>query len=337
MKTTNIRTVTLDTIAELPVHPVAGIFPMLPDEVRRDDGKVKTITLAELADSILLNGLQEPIVLFNGGLLDGRNRRAACVKAAKATKTPHEEFEVLVEDFIGTDEEAEEYILDLNLDRRDLDPTQRAIAAMQYFDLLSPGKGARRDLQPGPNLAQVRTAEELSLRFRVSTGYIKEARRRQKEADGIREQAETAAREAERKALEAEEEQLKAEKARAIGDEAKASEHFQASNAASNKAAEERERAAEKAVEAASKQNTLDRLRDGKTNFSQIRNESKKGDEDNPVAKYRIKINTACSNIKDAISELVKASGQGEDDYQFIGRKLGEITEHFYTEFGVED
>jgi hypothetical protein len=53
------------------VHPVANLFPMLPDD-----------ELQELADDIRANGLQHPIVLDKDGvLIDGRNRWAACQMA----------------------------------------------------------------------------------------------------------------------------------------------------------------------------------------------------------------------------------------------------------------
>ena len=49
------------------IHPVAALFPMLPDS-----------ELAELADDIRLNGLIHKPVTLDGVLLDGRNRLAAC-------------------------------------------------------------------------------------------------------------------------------------------------------------------------------------------------------------------------------------------------------------------
>lgn len=344
MRTENIRTVTLDTITELPAHPVADIFPELPDEVRRDDGKVKTITLAELADSILESGLQEPIVLFNGSLLDGRNRRKACVRAAEATQTPIEEFEILVEDFIGSEEEAVKYILDLNLDRRDLDPTMRATAAVEYWDYEAKKaherQGTRNDLN---NMVQQvapseggKTRDVLAQRFRVNKQYIQTAWNIKRDGAAALEAAERATQEAELQAQKAEEERVKAEEAKAAGDEVTATQHFQASSTAINRAGEERQKAADKTIEASKKQNTLDKLKTGKTNFSQLRTEAKKDDEvDNPTLVYRSRLNTACSNIKAAITELAKASDQGEDDYNFAARKITEIMEHFDAEFGV--
>ncbi len=70
---------------DLPVHPSAAVFPMLPPD-----------ELAELAESIKENGLQNPIVMQRGVLIDGRNRYAACklamssrpLPSSRATPTP---------------------------------------------------------------------------------------------------------------------------------------------------------------------------------------------------------------------------------------------------------
>ena len=51
----------------LKFHPAAELFPLMTEE-----------ELIELANDIRENGLQEPIVLLDGLIIDGRNRWLAC-------------------------------------------------------------------------------------------------------------------------------------------------------------------------------------------------------------------------------------------------------------------
>jgi hypothetical protein len=57
-------------ITEMECHPLADLFPMMPDA-----------DLALLAEDIKANGLFDPIVTFEGQILDGRNRPKACQMA----------------------------------------------------------------------------------------------------------------------------------------------------------------------------------------------------------------------------------------------------------------
>jgi ParB-like chromosome segregation protein Spo0J len=103
-----------DDAPPLTVHPLAAIFPMLPDD-----------ELADLAEDIKANGLIHSIMLDQAGkvLVDGRNRLAACEIAGVE---PH--FERLPEGI-----EPAEYIVSVNLARRHMTVGQRALAlAMLY-------------------------------------------------------------------------------------------------------------------------------------------------------------------------------------------------------------
>ena len=51
-------------------HPACLAFPLLPDAA-----------LQELAEDVKLRGLLHPVVVFQGQVLDGRNRLAACETA----------------------------------------------------------------------------------------------------------------------------------------------------------------------------------------------------------------------------------------------------------------
>lgn len=97
----------------LPSHPIAEIFPLL-------DGDA----LSALAEDILQHGLREPVVLLDGQVLDGRNRVAACEKAAVPVRT---------REFDGSDPVA--FVLSANLHRRHLDASQRAIVGAKAANL----------------------------------------------------------------------------------------------------------------------------------------------------------------------------------------------------------
>ncbi len=94
---------------ELRPHPLAECFPMLPDS-----------ELQELADDIKANGLRQNIVVYEGQILDGRNRHAACQIAG----VPIENFIIQYEgsDPIG-------YVISANLIRRHLEVGARAMIA----------------------------------------------------------------------------------------------------------------------------------------------------------------------------------------------------------------
>ena len=96
-------------------HPYADIFPMI-------DGD----ELEQFKADIAANGLQEPIVLCDGMVLDGRNRLAACI----ATNTaPH------FRDYTGN--RALKFVLSTNLSRRHLTSSQRAVIALDVERVLN--------------------------------------------------------------------------------------------------------------------------------------------------------------------------------------------------------
>jgi ParB-like chromosome segregation protein Spo0J len=84
-------------------HPLADIFPLIEDA-----------ELDELAADIKANGLREPVVLFEGKILDGRNRYRACAAAGVDCR-----FETHKGD------EPVAYVVSLNLHRRHLTRGQK--------------------------------------------------------------------------------------------------------------------------------------------------------------------------------------------------------------------
>ena len=93
-------------------HEAANIFPLEEE------------TLQELGNDIKENGQYCPIEVFKGKILDGRRRYEAC----KLVGVKPEYFEVDVPDPIS-------YVLSLNLLRRNLTQSQKAIAAIKATDL----------------------------------------------------------------------------------------------------------------------------------------------------------------------------------------------------------
>lgn len=97
-------------MSEIEWHPVAEIFPMLDEE-----------ELRELADDIQKNGLREPIKLWHGMGLDGRNRLAACELIG---------FDPVFEE-LPDDIEPIAYVLSLNVNRRHMSKGALAMAAVE--------------------------------------------------------------------------------------------------------------------------------------------------------------------------------------------------------------
>jgi ParB-like chromosome segregation protein Spo0J len=122
----------METEIEMRVHPLAAAFPPLEGE-----------EFDQLVESIRKHGQRESIVLYEGMILDGRNRARAC-KAAGIVPDGVE--------FEGTYEQARDFVIDANINRRHLDVSQRAMVAGRLANMR---QGERTDLQPPANLPKV--------------------------------------------------------------------------------------------------------------------------------------------------------------------------------------
>jgi len=80
-------------------------------------------TLNDLADDIATNGLIESIVIYEGLILDGKNRYLACMKAG--VKPRYKEYK---------GDEPIQYVFTKNFYRRHLNATQRAILARVVYE-----------------------------------------------------------------------------------------------------------------------------------------------------------------------------------------------------------
>ncbi len=138
----------METNPDYEYHPLAKLFPLM-----------SKAEIDELAEDIKVNGLTYPIVLYEGKILDGRNRYLACQKAGV---TP--EFS----EYPGN--EPIQFVLSLNLKRRHLTTQQRAEIADKLATL---PQGARTDLASNETrLSQQQAADAMS----VSRSTVQRAR-----------------------------------------------------------------------------------------------------------------------------------------------------------------
>jgi len=85
---------------EYPFHEFASVFPLLSGD-----------EFDALVESIRQSGLREPIPLFEGKVLDGRNRKTACLTAG---------VQPTFREFKGTRADALRFVWDENFHRRQL-------------------------------------------------------------------------------------------------------------------------------------------------------------------------------------------------------------------------
>ena len=87
-------------------HPFSERFPLMADD-----------ELHQLRNDIREHGLNEKIIIYNGMILDGRNRDLACRLAG--VKPQYREID------FGSEAEAKAYVISANVHRRHLTPEQR--------------------------------------------------------------------------------------------------------------------------------------------------------------------------------------------------------------------
>lgn len=135
-------------------HPLSEIFP-----------NMEGAEFAALVEDIRAHGQVQPLVMYQGKILDGRNRARACERIGIKPKTV---------DYRGTDPLG--YVLSLNLSRRHLTDSQRAMVGARIANLKLgsnqhvTGEGGSRD-PPSVSIA------EAAKRSESSPGSVKRAKK----------------------------------------------------------------------------------------------------------------------------------------------------------------
>ena len=126
-----------------PVHPAAELFPMMSAE-----------ELQGLADDIREHGQREPVILYHGAVLDGRNRLRACELAGVEPR-----FVTRTDAEVG---DPVKFVLSLNEKRRHMSPAQlmtlavdvnavnEVLAAERHRQASAKGGSAERKAGNGP-------------------------------------------------------------------------------------------------------------------------------------------------------------------------------------------
>lgn len=148
-------------------HTYANIFPLI------EGGQFD-----ELKEDIKTHGLLQPVILYEGKILDGRNRYRACL--AIGLEPRYEQYEGI--DPLG-------YVISLNLKRRHMTKEQLAAVAVQNEALLSDLQARARERQKAtqiksgaaPTVAQKvaepkESLQQLAEVFQTNKQYVKEAK-----------------------------------------------------------------------------------------------------------------------------------------------------------------
>lgn len=147
-------------------HKIAGIFPLIHGP-----------EFNQLIDDIKLNGLIEPILTYEGQILDGRNRYNACKQAGVE---PHfVEYEG--DDPVG-------HVISLNLYRRHLESDQRAASAVdalpRYEEEAKKRQGTRTDLAtdiPQKIAESKESRQHVAEQFHTNRQYVSDMKKLKEE------------------------------------------------------------------------------------------------------------------------------------------------------------
>jgi ParB-like chromosome segregation protein Spo0J len=171
-------------------HEIANAFPLL-------DGQ----EFDDLCRDIAANGLLEPIWTYQGQILDGRNRYRACVKVGVKPQ---------FRDYTGDNPLS--FVISLNLKRRHLNESQRAVIAARLANMR---QGERTDLVSIDTKLSIEQAADLLNVGRATVARVKAVEREAPELVEKIERGEMTAHEAEKAIRQMQRERQRAEMAAA--------------------------------------------------------------------------------------------------------------------------
>ena len=122
---------------EYEFHEIASLFPLMDKD-----------RLAELAENIKAEGLHHSIILYEGKILDGRNRYNACKLAG---------IEPAFVNFNGGN--PWEYVWSTNAERRDLTADQRYLIWKAKAEKSAAWEATRQAIREAANLKRSEAAE----------------------------------------------------------------------------------------------------------------------------------------------------------------------------------
>lgn len=166
-----------------PIHPLAHLLP----EMRDDE-------YAELREDIGANGQREPITLYQGQVLDGRHRQRAC-----------DDLGVIADYRVYNGDEPAAYVLSLNVKRRQLTASEKALTATKFIPAVAEeakarqragqerGREARFGSAPigaNPDAESAKASEQVAKLIGVSPRMVERAKRVVEQAPDLAEKVE---------------------------------------------------------------------------------------------------------------------------------------------------
>jgi hypothetical protein len=145
----------LKKVPELTLHPLCEIIPPCTDE-----------EFNELKEDIKKNGLQMPIKIFDAKILDGRSRHKACLELQGEGHS----VEFKRDHFTGDANAAIAYVISMNVKRRHLSASQRALIAAR---LVTSTLGGDRSVKLPTEITQ----EDVAKLAGVATKMVTDAKK----------------------------------------------------------------------------------------------------------------------------------------------------------------